>query len=559
MRQIRFIERKSNRSILFKVIAGFFLISELSAIVLVFSLSRIYSRYLRSLSVSNQIDLSGISTAINQQFRDGLIVTTAIAVVMTLVCYLFLRYQFKIMFEITDMVSSIFEGNRSKLVSTDKHEFGALAIAINQLVDQLKSLEQANFNSEHLQQQHNDPVSDMWERYIAANSEGFMFVDAHNVISKINVNFAEILSISVDEAMGRDSSDILPPEVMNLLISMRSQEQEVAKLRVQFPYSETYMFSLIKVYDREKRHASVHLPPSLVSDTPILLGTIIVAVSEVNAQTYETSIQYRREVSQKLRVPMTSLLSFLKITKQKLEETILPKLVTPDEKTKRAISQVSHNLDVMLVEGLQIAQSIGEVLQEGISAEGITRQRQNAQDSYRQLAIASFLDQMKLEATNLLSPNGTQLFFEVNIGQAFLQANSPDVETDLRYVIKNLLSRLVRGSNFRKLVFYARMADANQNRIAFSHQGAVVIVIGAVNPQFSRSQIVSLIQKLKTPPHPAEVSINKGSGLTIIQSILDQYDGSIFAEAIDSHRETCQFYTLTLPIKLPSNIPVERH
>jgi hypothetical protein len=557
MRHIRFIERKSNQSILFKIISGFFLISELMAIVLVLSLSRIYSRYLRGLSVPPQVDLSGISTMINQQLRDGLIVATAIALLMTAVCYLFLRYQLKTMVEIIDMVSALVEGHRVKFVHTDRHEFGALAIALNQMVDRFNLLEKLQQESVELQHHHVQPLSDVLDRYVAHNSEGFMFVDAHHTISKINTNFAEILSISVDEAMGQDCTDILPSEVAALIVK-RSPNQETVKLQVRFPYSTTYNINLVKVYDRHNSKASVHLPPNLVSDEPILLGTIIMAIPELQEQLdHSLNFQYRREISQKLRVPMTSLLSFVKLTKQKLEEVIFLKLVSPDEKTKRAMHQVSHNLDVMLVEGLQIAQSIGEVLRETDPLASGSHQQQGKHTTYKRLAVATFLGQVKLEIADLLAQTNTQLFFEENTKEVVLQTINPDMEADLHYVIKNLLSRLSRSAHFRKLVLYAQIIDARQPAKLANHhfpdqepQDRVAIVVGSVNLQFSRSQTLSLIQNLKYPRTDVDPAISKGSGLTVIQSILDRYDGAILAETIDSHRERCPFYTLTLPIRV---------
>ncbi len=66
-------------------------------------------------------------------------------------------------------------------------------------------------------------------------------------------------------------------------------------------------------------------------------------------------------VSHELRTPMTSVIGFAKLIRKKLDEAIFPK-VTADEKTARAMSQVSGNVDIIIRESERLTLLISDVL-----------------------------------------------------------------------------------------------------------------------------------------------------------------------------------------------------
>ncbi len=76
----------------------------------------------------------------------------------------------------------------------------------------------------------------------------------------------------------------------------------------------------------------------------------------------EAKSAFLSTVSHELRTPLTSVLGFAKIIRKRLEDKIFPAVTVQDQKIKRAMKQVSENLNVVVSEGERLTNLINDVL-----------------------------------------------------------------------------------------------------------------------------------------------------------------------------------------------------
>lgn len=478
------------------------------------------------------------------------VIANGIVLIMTAICYLLIRYQMQLVVEVADVAAAIVKGDLDvKFPTGGKDEIGTLAIALNHLLAKFKYIEQSYLTSDSSQGKSLDVHTHILNKYIDITSEGFILLDQNGLIIDLNANFAEILSISITEAIGGSYIDILPTEISTLVDDLvkRSPNQlsyeQVQQIKFCPPYDQPYLINISTITNQENHQNSD-------KDQYELLAIIITAHIDDNAtslnlqnhsispnQSLLISSKYREEITQKLRIPMTSLLGFLKVTQQKLETSILPKIIAADDKTKRSVQQVSQNLEVMISEGMLIAKAIGEVLQEH-------HQGRDAKSSSgsKVVSIAQLLKRFHSEALNLCHQKNCQLVFSDFVDTAITQPSEHNIVEDLLYVLHNLLYRLLLTANYGNIIFNARLINQR-----------LVITIARVNLALSTGQVNLLMDKLYTAIAANKTTrknnqVAQGSGLTKIQNILEKYGGTTALEILESNRESHQFYVLTLPI-----------
>ena len=478
-----------------------------------------------------------------------LIIANGVVLVMTAICYLLTRYQMRIILEIVDVAAAIVRGDDAKFPVWGRDEMGALAIALNHLLTRFKKIEQNYGESKHDQNISLDRSNLILNKYIDITSEGFMLLDCNGSISDINANFAEILFISVNEAIGGNYTNMLPTEILPLIGEMlrRSPQQTDHKKTQQIefypPYDQGYIITVSAIFNQETKESLQDNDHQLIA--VIVTAQAIMEPTSPNLQNNYinsnrlllNSDKYREEVAQKLRIPMTSLLGFLKVTQQKLESSILPKITSTDDKTKRSIQQVSQNLEVMISEGMLIGKAIADVLQ---------NDQQNVDSKSvlgsKAITITQLFQRFHAEAMGICHQKNCQLIFESAIDAVEIQSLGHNIADDLLYIFHNLLYRLALTAKYGNIIFNARLIN---------HR--LVIATGKMNLALSSVQVNSLMDKLytaiavnKTPRKNEQIS--QDSGLTKIQNILDKYGGTTALETLESNRESYQFYVLTLPI-----------
>ena len=467
-------------------------------------------------------------------FSNMALIATGIVLLMTSICYALVRYRIQSILEITDVAISVAYGNlEARFPTNQKDEIGALAIAFNNMLNRFKYLNQQVEETNHVFSRQFDQSTELFQNFIELTNEGFAFIDRNNLILQINSTLAEILSISVSEAIGSVYVDLFPIEISDLIKSMQSHSHESSVIEFSVPYQNTYKATVSNIFYKATNN----------SEQEQFLGKIIVVCESIKPtlQSHNllnhtiTEIDISKQISHKLRKPMTSLLSFLKFTQKKLENTVFSQLNSTDDKTQHTIRQISNNLEMMISEGTEIAKSIGDIFQDEISNNNSLPN--DLLENSATFIVSELLEQVNLEVASLFQQKSNKLIFDIDINSAETEGNYEEI----KYVLVNLLTRIANFNEFKVGIFRAKIVN-NQ----------AVCVIGKLNSLLTNDQMSSIVNKLydlvdksghRTIP-------SRGTGLSILQGILEKCDGSISVEWVDSIRERYKFYILTLPIKV---------
>jgi signal transduction histidine kinase/HAMP domain-containing protein len=93
-----------------------------------------------------------------------------------------------------------------------------------------------------------------------------------------------------------------------------------------------------------------------------LLFEQLYAAKESSEAASRAKSTFLANISHELRTPLTSVLGFAKISKKRLEEVIFPQVSGQEPKVRRAIDQVTANMDVIVLEGERLTTLINDVL-----------------------------------------------------------------------------------------------------------------------------------------------------------------------------------------------------
>ncbi|MBD2178194.1 HAMP domain-containing protein [Pseudanabaena sp. FACHB-1998] len=491
--------------------------------------------WIKDLNVALIVELNqqvALSPA-NRLFRDMSLIVTGLVILMTAICYAIIRYRFQSIVEITDVAVAIADGNlEARFPNSQKDEIGALAIAFNHMLDRLKTLNQEVVESGESVSQQINQSSEILQHFIEHTGEGFALLDGNDLVLQINSNLAEILSISIADAMGASYKDVFPIEIANLISSMRAQKQNIYLSEFSIPYQSTYKAVVSNIPHRNNQEQSHSL------------GTIIV-VSELDKQGVKTSFLEKdilatrldsnisKEVSIKIRTPITSLLGFLKLTHKKFQDSVFANLPSMDSKTQRTIRQISSNFEIMISEGTQVARSIGEMFPE----EGKNGLDTESNQNTNQFLISELLNQVKQETETIFQKNNSKLIVNVDNDSSLVEGNHEEI----LYILISLFNRVASFNEFRLAICHSRLVDRQ-----------VVITIGKVNSSLSPEHLLSIVSNLYIliGKNSQTKELTKGMGLTALQKILQRYSGNISVEWFTSNRDRYRFYVVTLPVKV---------
>jgi signal transduction histidine kinase len=493
-----------------------------------------------NIALVSEIKQETVFEPANRVLRDMALIATGLVLFMTTICYLMVRQRVQSVFVMTDVALAIAEGNlESKFPVKQQDEIGALAIAFNNMLSRFKYLNQQFVESQYVFSQQVNQSDEILQNLMDSTNEGVVFLDRNNFVSQINLNLAEILSISIPEATRARYNNVFPEEICNLIDSTRWKHQEIAVTEFSIPYQDVYKARVSNIFCEGTTGKMQFLGMIVVvwqSVSPILSGysSDDSYNSAINNSHDMTDI--RNEISASLRTPMTSLLGFLKLTKGKLDGAIFPKLNIKDDESQRTVRQISNNFEVMITEGTQIALVIENIMDVQTSSHS---QINDSEIKIEKVLMADILNQVNLGTLPLFEQKDSRLIFDiVECSRSVVECNREDII----YVFTNLLTRI---SNF-----------LNPSRIAVCHarliNGRIAVTIGEVNALLSHKQILSivsdvynLINDIENPTQPS-----REIGLAKVQEILQKYNGTVSLEQVDSLRNRSKFYIVTLPNKL---------
>ncbi|BBC25882.1 PAS domain-containing protein [Pseudanabaena sp. ABRG5-3] len=519
------------------MVIGFFLLVESLSILICF-LAHI--SYLENINLVTGVTQQAFSNSANYIFLKTIFFATVLSLITSFGYYLLIQSKIKSIVRITNVAHAISKGNLEvKLPMNQKDDIGYLAIALNQIVNKLKELNyQAvlpNFTDIEYRRS-----TELLNQLIEVTDEGYVFLDPNGIILKINANLAEILSIPMSESIGINYRDIFPEELSYLITNRRKNSSNSSQF--EFSITNHYKFKavIVNILSKTSVEDNTQFLATMIVVSPITSGKFTstnIFTQDKISQSYSLQPSnhednFNEDNLQKMRVSITSLLGFLKLTRKKLDESIFSNLVYSDNKTKRSAQQIQDNLEVMISEGEQIAKSIVEISAKSLSHQTLLDNRLSKQSV---VTVTEFLNNLKVETANLFTQKSNNILWEVNTNTTQITVD----DSEIKYILTNLLNQIANNHEFRTVVFHATTIE-NQ----------VVLNIGKVSSLISRTQIFSIIDHLNSSTLNQEkrTTLSKGMGLMIAQEILQKYGGDISIEWIDSIRERYKFYTITLPI-----------
>jgi signal transduction histidine kinase/DNA-binding response OmpR family regulator len=175
-------------------------------------------------------------------------------------------------------------------------------------------------------------------------ADGLLVVEPGGTIARVNPALERMLDLPAAALLGRPATSVLP--WLDGLAAVDGEthanaEVELAGAR----FGKAVASDITDVDGRTSRGTVV-----LVSD--------VTAEREIDRM----KTDFISTVSHELRTPLTSVLGFAKIIRKRLDERVFPAVAEPDDRTRRAMGQVTDNLDIIVTEGERLADLVNDVL-----------------------------------------------------------------------------------------------------------------------------------------------------------------------------------------------------
>jgi signal transduction histidine kinase len=251
-------------------------------------------------------------------------------------------------------------------------------------------------------------------------------------------------------------------------------------------------------------------------------------LKEVNERLLEldsSKTDFMSTVSHELRTPLTLILGFARIMGKKFENVILPNVNTEGSRTRRAITQMKENLNIIILEGTRLEDLINDFLDiSKIEAGEVEWKMEN-------ISMEEVVKRIMITTSNLFDKNGLKQIIDIEEGL-------PEIRGDndrLIQVVMNLVS----------------------NAVKFTEKGSVTCRIRRLNNEIVTSvidtgtgiaddDIESVFEKFKQVGNRITGKPKgTGLGLPICKQIIEHYDGKIWVE---SEQGKGSIFSFTLPI-----------
>lgn len=230
-------------------------------------------------------------------------------------------------------------------------------------------------------------------------------------------------------------------------------------------------------------------------------------------------------VSHELRTPLTSVIGFAKIIKNRLNERILPFVQSEEKKTKRAVKQVTTNLDIVISEGERLTTLINTVLDLAKIEAG------RLDWNMEPIQIGAVIQQATAATSALFEQKSLPL--HVN-----LEEQLPLIEADkdrLIQVVINLISNAVKFTDDGDVVIKA-IRKNGQLQVSVKDSGIGI----------SKEDEPKVFEKFKQVGDTlTDKPKGTGLGLPICKEIVEHHKGEIWVESEIGVGSTFFF---TLPI-----------
>ncbi len=249
-------------------------------------------------------------------------------------------------------------------------------------------------------------------------------------------------------------------------------------------------------------------------------------------------------VSHELRTPLTSILGFSKIIDNRLRQRIFPQVRAEDQRTQRAMRQVTENIQIIADEGERLTALINDVLDLAKIESGKVEWREEP------LSVPKLVDRAAAATEALFAQKGLPLIREI-------AGDLPEIMGDedrLIQVLINLFSNAIKFTEEGSVTCRARRAG-----------GAIEVGVTDTGIGIDEEDLPLVFQQFKQVGDTlTDKPKGTGLGLPICKEIVEHHGGRIWVQSEPGQGSTFSF-TLPIPAtsvgkeadRLPRTIDVE--
>jgi signal transduction histidine kinase/HAMP domain-containing protein len=240
----------------------------------------------------------------------------------------------------------------------------------------------------------------------------------------------------------------------------------------------------------------------------------------------EAKSAFLANVSHELRTPLTSILGFTKIIQKRLQDRIFPNFEATDDKTRRAVSQIEDNIEIIIAEGERLTALINNVLD-------LAKIEAGKMEWYMQpLAMTEVIDRAIASTAVLFESKGLELIKDVQDGLPTIMGDWDR----LVQVVINLISNAVKFTEHGAVTCQARQVD-----------GHIIVSIIDTGPGIAESDRLQVFEKfMQGGDTLTDKPQGTGLGLPICKEIVEYHGGRIWAESVLGQGSSFSF---SLPIE----------
>ncbi len=249
-------------------------------------------------------------------------------------------------------------------------------------------------------------------------------------------------------------------------------------------------------------------------------------------------------VSHELRTPLTSILGFSKIIDNRLRQRIFPQVLDEDQRTQRAMRQVTENIQIIADEGERLTALINDVLDLAKIESGKVEWREEP------LSVPKLVDRAAAATEALFAQKGLPLIREI-------AGDLPEIMGDedrLIQVLINLFSNAIKFTEEGSVTCRARRAG-----------GAIEVGVTDTGIGIDEEDLPKVFEQFKQVGDTlTDKPKGTGLGLPICKEIVEHHGGRIWVQSEPGQGSTFSF-TLPIPAasvgkeadRLPRTIDVE--
>ncbi|MDJ1183013.1 ATP-binding protein [Roseofilum casamattae] len=450
-----------------------------------------------------------------QLLKEILQIGLSAALFILIIIYLISRRITQPVLGITETAIQVSNGNlQSEAPVLTEDEIGTLAQAFNQMIGQLQQSKnelenRVEFATESLQETLANLTS-----IIENIADGLLVTNTEGKITQTNQALFKLFGLESANLIGRNSQDVFGGSFAELAMKLRKNPENMVNSEVDLSEERIGKIVATGVWKKNsEEETEVGETTDLgESNRQDFLGCVFL-VRDITAdkEVDRMKTEFISTVSHELRTPLTSVLGFAKLIKKKLDDVLLPKVDLSDKKVKRAVNQVSSNLDIIVSEGVRLTALINDVLDLAKMEAGKVDWKDE------EVVIEELIERATVATAALFSQTSTRLAIEV---EPELPAIRGDLDKLIQVVI-NLISNAVKFTENGTVTCQAtRRGDS------------IIIQVIDTGIGMKEDDLPHVFEKFKQVGDSlTDKPKGTGLGLPICKEIIEHHGGHIWAES----------------------------